>query len=194
MDNAVRSKSLVTSFAGQVATALSPETRDLLHLGRRRHWEFAVLGRAPLPEAPIRLRDWLIVPAVQDSSVIPDRALERVQAIYADGLRPQGFVVVHEAPLLLAAPKPATLHSRQMPALTPQLRSTLKMAVGVLGAAAVALAPLVGAMVVGALAVLGITLVAALAIPFVLGVALLDPILVAVTEDGYWVEIDRWWN
>jgi hypothetical protein len=24
------------------------------------------------------------------------------------------------------------------------------------------------------------------------GMVMLDPILVAVTEDGYWIEIDRW--
>ena len=41
------------------------------------------------------------LPAQLDSTHIPARALERVQAIYAVGLRPQGFVVVHEAPPLL---------------------------------------------------------------------------------------------
>ena len=28
---------------------------------------------------------------------------------------------------------------------------------------------------------------------FLTGAALIDPILIAVTEDDYWVEIDRWW-
>jgi hypothetical protein len=28
----------------------------------------------------------------------------------------------------------------------------------------------------------------------VVGAVVVDPILVAVTEDGYWVEIDRWWS
>ena len=26
------------------------------------------------------------------------------------------------------------------------------------------------------------------------GLAAVDPILVAVTEDGSWIEIDRWWT
>ena len=28
---------------------------------------------------------------------------------------------------------------------------------------------------------------------FLMGAALLDPILITVTEDDYWIEIDRWW-
>jgi hypothetical protein len=29
--------------------------------------------------------------------------------------------------------------------------------------------------------------------PFLLiGLVMVDPILIAVTEDGYWIEIDRW--
>ena len=48
----------------------------------------------------------------------------------------------------------------------------------------------------GILAVALVSLAAILVVPAILvvGAAVVDPILVAVTEDGYWIEIDRWWS
>ena len=45
-----------------------------------------------------------------------------------------------------------------------------------------------------ALAAVGAATLVAIPLTLMLGAALLDPILVAVTDDGYWVEIDRWVN
>jgi hypothetical protein len=195
MNTLTHSQSLSTSFAKRVATLVSPETRRLVNLGRQQGWDCAVLGNAPLPSAPVRLGEWLIVPAHQDSSEVPARALERVQAIYAAGLRPQGFVVVHEAPLLLSAPKPNTPHTWRMPVLSPQVQSVLKAAAGVLGTLAVGLVAIAGVVAVAALMVAVVSIAAILVFPiFAMGAVMLDPILVAITEDGYWVEIDRWWN
>jgi len=158
---------------------ITSESQGLLTLGRQRNWEFNILGQAPLPHQPIHLQDWLIVPAHQDSSHIPARALERIQAIFAMGFRPQGFVIVHEAPKLLPAPEvieaePAPLHSAS-PGIKPLIT-------GLLGAMAVAI-PVAAA-------------VATMIVPATLavGAVLVDPILVAVTEDDTWIEIDRWWS
>ena len=184
-------RAVTTSFVGHVTSVLSSETRQLVTLGREHGWDFFVLGQAPMLAEPVRLGDWLLVPVEQDSSHVPVRALERVRAIYAAGLRPQGFVLVHEAPPLLPAPDQHQVDAIHFPVLSPEVKSALKAAAGTLGAVAVAVGALAG---MAALAVAALSVAAVLALPVMLvaGVALVDPILVAVTEDGYWVEIDRW--
>ena len=46
---------------------LSTQPSQMLSLGRRNGWGFQHLGYAELPERPVRLQDWLIVPASQDT-------------------------------------------------------------------------------------------------------------------------------
>jgi len=157
----------------------STESQGLLTLGRQRNWDLNILGQAPLPRQPIHLQDWLIVPAHQDSSHIPARALERIQAIFAMGLRPKGFVIVHEAPKLLPAPEVVEPEIAIAPSITFGFKPLIT---GLLGAMAVAI-PVTAA-------------VASMIVPATLavGAVLIDPILVAVTEDDTWIEIDRWWS
>jgi hypothetical protein len=64
------------------------------------------------------------------------------------------------------------------------------VAIGSLAAGAVALSGFI------LIAVMALAAIAVLALPLVMvsGALAFDPILVAVTEDGYWVEIDRWWS
>lgn len=168
-----------THSSARLAPYAGPEAQKLARLGQDRHWDFGVLGRAPLPAEPVRIRDWMIVPIEHDSSRIPARTLERVQAIFAAGLRPKGFVVVHEAPAQLAAPKPALAPGA---AFSSSLGSAVKAMEPALGGVVLALAQMLG--------------MAAAGLPLMLlfGLMALDPILVAVTEEGDWVEIDRWWN
>jgi len=163
----------------QSTPVLTSEVKGLLTLGRQRNWDFNILGQAPLPRQPIHLQDWLIVPAHQDSSQIPARALGRIQAIFAMGLRPKGFVIVHETPKLLPAPELIEPEPVAVPSNTPGLKPWIT---GLLGAMAVAI-PVAAA-------------VATMIVPATLavGAVLVDPILVAVTEDNTWVEIDRWWS
>ena len=192
MYNSKRRAAPAQVIAQRLTPALSPHVRDLKSLGRRVNWKCAILGHAPLPEEPIRYGEWLIVPIHLDSSPIPPRALERVQAIYSAGLTPRGFVVVHEAPKLLAAPIHQARESRfALSALPGAARSALKTLGGVLVGAGVLLLSVTSAV---ALAVAAISLAALLLVPasLIASVALVDPILVAVTPDGYWVEIDRW--
>jgi len=146
------------------------QAQQFLSLGDQLGWHTEVLGKAPMLKQPIRLQDWLLVPAHEDTTELPHRTMKRIQTIYSQGLHPQGFVVVHEAPMQLAAPKPAFEEKRPL-----EWEGSSK--------------------VIGAIAkVLGVVALGGMLLPLGLlaGLVMLDPILVAVTQDGYWIEIDRW--
>jgi len=146
------------------------QAQQFLSLGDHLGWHTEILGKAPMLKEPLRLQDWLLVPAQEDTTNLPPRTMKRIQTIYTQGLRPQGFVVVHEAPMQLTAPKPAFEEKRPL-----KWEGSGK--------------------VIGAIAkVLGVVALGGMLLPLGLlaGLVMLDPILVAVTQDGYWIEIDRW--
>jgi hypothetical protein len=165
-------------------TFVSPDTQCLLTIGKQRDWDFVVLGQAPLPLQKVQLGDWLVVPADQDDSHIPIRAWERVHAIYEAGLRPKGFVLVHELPKSL--PGQVETRPREF-----SLSPTMKMVLTVCGII-LALPVIAGGLVLIATAVAGLLAVLFLSALLLAGLAGLDPILVAVTSDDCWIEIDRW--
>jgi len=174
----------------QVVETVSADTRRVLILGRNNGWRFHLLGLAEMPEEMVRIGDWMIVPAIEDSSPILRRTYERIQAIYADGVRPKGFVVVHEAPKLLATPQGAKLKPNRGGELWEKIRSNLTPAKAAMGIAAVGTAAVAGA---AAMAVILAAMAAAVTLPVLfLGALAIDPIVVAVMEDGSWIEIDRW--
>lgn len=153
-----------------------PNTFKLVQLGQRRGWDVAVLGRAPMLAQPVRLKEWLLVPAHDDTSQLPTRAYKRIQTLFVEGIRPQGFVVVHEAPRQLPSGLPTHRPPLYMPA-----QSDLLPALSAFGKVA-------GSVLVATAALTGIALMSSMFV----GLALLDPILVAVTTENCWVEIDRW--
>ncbi len=166
-------------LVGRAPTQLSvsyPNTFKLVQLAQRRGWGVAVLGQAPMLQEPIRLKEWLLIPAQEDTSQIPPRAQNRVQALFAAGIRPQGFVVVHEAPRTLTAGETA--------------KKAAPLPIGHIEFedAAMNIGKAIGVLAAFAVAATGLALMSGLAI----GAVMLDPILIAVTEDNYWVEIDRW--
>lgn len=124
---------------------------------------------------------------------MPTRAMERVQSVFAAGIRPKGFVVVHEAPKLLSAPASDGRRMPRMSAVSDATKSALRMSGLALAGLATSLVVVSGALLIGLAIFL---LAAAVLVPafLVVGVAILDPILVAVTEDGLWIEIDRWYQ
>lgn len=186
---------------------LSRQAQQLVDVGRQNAWEFLVLGRAPMPTEVIQLTDWDIVPIGLDQSPIPDEAMERVRAVHAAGLRFQGFVVVHEKPKALPAPQPNVIDGnyqvvrpKQDWHVSEQVLTGLKkiaVGIGVAAAGIVVTGVVVVAVINTLLLVLNILMVSApvlvMLAALILAPALgLDPVLVAVTEDGTWIELYRW--
>ena len=185
---------------GQVIMRASPQVREMVDVGREHRWRFQPMGRAHVPEKPVYLRDWVVVPIGQDTSEIPEPSLERVRALFEAGVRPKAFVMAHETPRMLAAPpgstslpaKPsidwgkvkedaAERAQRLMTRLpdTETVKPVLIQGAKALGMAAAAAAAVVA--------------VPLLLVGLLGAVALADPVLIAVTDDDYFVEIDRWW-
>jgi hypothetical protein len=177
--NTIKNQGLmVRSNTTQLLTQVGPETRQILNLAEQKGWDFNLLGQAQLPKEVIQLDQWLIAPASQDSSEVPARTYKRIQTLFANGIRPKGFVVVHEAPRLLAAPK--AVPQNPAPDVFPPEIEKPKTGTNPM--------PVVASILSSALLGTILTAVGAL----FLGIALIDPIVVAVMEDGCWVEIDRW--
>jgi hypothetical protein len=178
--NASQSSITVSNPVVRGLSDISVDARKIVALGRTHRWPFQVLGQAPTIEEPVRLGDWLLVPAQQDSTPIPDRAIERIQAIFAAGIRPQGFVLVHEAPKLLKAPVETKVAMQELypprAEAAPLSQSGAEL-LSMLGSGLAAMASMIFPMLL-----------------FVAAAAMADPILVAITEDNYWIEIDRWWT
>jgi len=179
------------SITHQATNIASPDTRGVLQVGQQHGWPFIVLGQAPFPKESVRLGDWLVVPAHEDSSSIPSRTYERVQAIFEAGLRPKGFVMVHEAPNLLQPTRQVNSDEIRMSSLHPKHKAILKIAGYTLATLGVMLAVITGLAI---LAFAAIFIAGALLVPaaLVATIAVVDPILIAVTDDEYWIEIDRW--
>lgn len=137
---------------------LATQTQLLLDVGYRNNWDFIHLGKAPIPTQPVRVGDWLIVDAREDQTRIPRKTMHRIQTVYAEGIRPESWVLVHEAPYLLSPPK-----EKKKTRLVPYL--------ALLGG-------------------LGVWLATSL----ITAAAIVDPILIAITSDLDWVEIDRWYD
>ncbi len=169
---------------------LSVGTKQLMSLGDHHGWDFRLLGKAPLPDKPTRLGDWLLVPAQEDTSPIPARSIERIQAIFAAGIRPQGFVLVHEAPMLLP-PSTTDQRTRQITTAPTFPQQLLPEGFEDLIRATI---PVLTTLATIATSILAVTATSIIPATLMVGALLLDPILVAVTEDGHWIEIDRWWN
>ena len=162
---------------------LSTQSAQMLSLGRRNGWGFQHLGYAELPERPVRLQDWHIVPANQDATPVPPRTLERIKAIYLAGFRPKGFVVVHEAPKSFKAPQPEQSTRRMLPPpVVPALTLNSNITSGSSNISSIA--DSFGS---------SFSILATMLFPILfIGALALDPIVVAVMEDGSWIELDRW--
>ncbi len=179
----LQQKSLVKKTVPQsprVMPVLEQE-RAVMAVAEARRWPFRVLGVAPVPEVPVFYNQWWLVPVTQDTSQIPARTLERVQAIFQAGIRPKAFVIAHEAPSQIAPPPDA-------PKVSPfefwarQAAGRSLTVLKVMGTVVAVVAPIL-LMVLGvsALALLGLT-----------SAILTDPCLIVVTEDNVWIQIDSW--
>lgn len=84
---------------------ISNEAKEVLTMAREKHWGVRIIGEGDMLTSHVHEDDWLYIPLEQDHSIIPKRALDRLRAIKAAGIRTQGAIVAHEAPRLLAPPK-----------------------------------------------------------------------------------------
>jgi hypothetical protein len=165
------------------AVTASRQTREILQVARTHYWAPRVLGVAPVPVAPVFHDNCWLVPLADDHSVIPSRALRRVQTIYEAGIRPKAFIVAHEAPPHLlaakAAPKETPVGHRA------EARPSEWAAIGGM------VARVVGGV---GLALLAVSLAGpALMLFGLIGMAaLIDPALICVTEDDVWIVVDAW--
>ena len=158
------SKFLKQSQGGQIRT-----------IGEKYGLDFPFIGIAPIPTEPVYVPGCWIIPAVQDQSKIPARTFERIRLLFGEGLRPRAFVIVHEAPLTLRSPQITIPKVPEIP-VSPQRNVSVNQRAS-------------GSLLAGFLS--GASL---LSLPLLLlaSVALIDPILIAITDEHEWIEIDRW--
>ncbi len=192
--NGVKDRLLISAGKATLSPqSIGADAIEILDIGKRQGWDFVLLGNAPMPDEAISLEGWMVVPAQEDSSPVPQRSLDRVNAIFNSGLRPKGFVVVHEAPALLPAHTSREEGSIRISTMNPSLKRNLRKIASMAGSVVLGLAILPG-LLAAALAVAVGLLMLLTPLVLVAGLAAVDPILVAVTEDDSWVEIDRWWT
>lgn len=194
-DRMLRASMKLKPLRQRTLPRVSPQAAELMELSERRNFDFQVLGRAPMLIDSIFTGTWWISPVEKDQAApIPERAMERVKAVYDSGIRPKGWVIAHEVPGVLTSGKKEEETApwwmewkRGMLSLI--ARPLLLVGIGVSLA-------LIIPIVIGYLIQIAAGVIAALILPLVVlgvaGVALADPVLIAVTEDNYWVEIDRW--
>lgn len=147
---------------------------QLIEFGKTRGWEFKVLGRAPLPTQEEKLRNWTLIPEEQDNNITPWNAKGKMQAIEKAGLVPRGYVIAHE-------------RSQDTPKVEinkPKEKHEEKQSVGIEEGFTQSVSDFFDS----AIADIGTFLPLGIAALF-----LIDPVLIAVTNDYTWVEIDRWW-
>jgi hypothetical protein len=165
----------------RVAMPVLQQERELMRVATEHHWPFRVMGVAPVPAEPVFLNNWWLIPIAADHSQIPTRALERVQAIYEAGIRPKAFVIAHEAPKQLPAPRGTPIIS-PLEFWSKKLAEHSLTALKVIGVVFAAVVPvLITILGVGAMAAVGLA-----------GVLMTDPCLIAVTDDDVWVLVDYW--
>ena len=176
-------RTLVTQAPRPVSAAMPvlEQERAIMTVAETHDWPFRVLGIAPVPARAVYYNQWWLVPVTQDRSQMPTRTLERVQAIFAAGIRPKAFVIAHEAPAQIAPPPDAPQVSR-LEFWASQVAAHSVTALKVTGKVVAVALPIIGTILgVSALAVLGLT-----------SVILTDPCLIVVTEDDVWIQIDYW--
>lgn len=147
--------------------------RQAIAVGRRNHWRFQVIECDEMPKEPILKSEWWYEPT--DKYSIPEDGRERISAIELAGIKTVGFMVAHEAPRLLAAPKP-------QPKPMPKPQTKPKVEIDFSGVVQT-ITRLVVAGFVGLVGMVGLVFA-----------VLLDPAIIVVLEDGTWVKVMTWYE
>ena len=145
----------------------SPYATKAIAEGRKHHMRFRVRGQGDVPPEPFYKDEWWYE-ILKSDSIIPAEVGERVEVLKKAGIPIKGFVIAHEAPKILTAPRQEKI---------PEVMD----APFELSGALEAISALLGVF----LAVFGLLLVAAIR---------LDPALIAVLPDGTWLEVATWYD
>ena len=128
-------------------------------------WQPKVVGYGRMISSPITKNGWRIVPYNQDNSNIPYDALKRMQDLYKRDYKIVGLLIAHEI-------------VEEPPVEVPQGDDSSDVLEGILKVAGIIIGGLLFLFVAAAVSV----------------VCSGDPVLIAVLEDGRWVEVIRWWE
>lgn len=102
-------------------TIISYQARQAIAIGRKNHWRFSVTEKRD---------EW-----VYETVEVPQVGLDRIDALRRAGVRINGFVVGHEAPRILTAPKEEKKHDFKItPVSIPDLSFLFEFAFLIVGA------------------------------------------------------------
>lgn len=181
------------NFAGSGLDA----TRSARQLGERVGFRLHLMGHSQAPITPHRVGAWWMEP-LRDYEALPPRARYRLESLLSSGLQPKAVVLFHELPQFMEQEDfgISTLVNK-----TDRLRYQIPETVEAFSANVAKKLPVVGALLwrVGLVVLplvvlsLGVLVAGAATAATAVGTAVaLDPCLVVVTVDGYWIEVDRW--
>lgn len=159
-----------------------------------------LIGQSEALIIPQQIGPWWMEPLTSQSK-LPSRAQERYQAILASGIKLRGAVLFHEIPknygrhrspiekllsriylwtqqeLPVLSRRKAVLRAEQVQQRIPVMGNLLYRAAYKVPTVAL---------------ILGTVVTAGVSTAAVLGAVITDPCLVVVTEEGEWIEVDRW--
>ncbi len=148
---------------------ISPEARKAIAVGEKRHWKFRVVGLGEIPDSPAYKDQWWFLPNAE-----PMHGKDRLEALKRAGVKMKGIVVAHEAPRLLPAPEAVsnapTENGADLDRSIPATDSLGTLAEG---------------LAMGLILLVGVAFQA---------MAAVDPALIAVLEDGTWLEVCTWYE
>lgn len=176
---------------------ISNDTNQVLTLAQEKHWRVKVMEQEGLIAAPVFNDGWWYAPIYKPDSTIPPEALRRVDTILKSGIRPQGMIVGYEIPVEVPTQKEIEWEPMVETYSQPTIRRTYRpvrcppevMPVHITKEQVeTALKVLTGLAVVTAIVTLTALSILAQAL------AMADPVLIMVMEDGKWIEIARWYD
>jgi len=181
--------------SGAPMVAIRPHARQI-------DFPVRVLGQSDAAIVPQRVGNWWMEPLSKETE-LPPRARQRLQSFLTTGVTPKAIVVFHEIPTAPHEPSRSAriatrLHrfaNQELPPIVQGVQERVQQTAPVVGrgvlrvaSAALPVIGIAGVVLVGAMGLLAASALS------VLAAAVTDPCLVVVTEDGQWIEIDRWYS
>jgi hypothetical protein len=174
--------------------------KQVLEIAKRKGWDnVVVMGDGDMIDRPQTIGEWMVYPADQYPSEIPQEGMNRVYQLVNAGVRIKGVAVLDDLrhprprlrPILLPPPTPEPIQRKWV---IPHIdvdwgfvfSTTAKILLGTVA---------VGLAVIAGIALLAVALAVGTALLILAGVGAAlayDPALVVVTEDNQWVAVYMW--